>query len=195
MSQAGRSTILLIEADASLRRLIVLGLQQQGIRVIAAESLDTIPSVDAHSFNLLLLDLDRRTKSDSTMLEYVRSHPWLSRLPVVVLSWESLPSVLPENASLSGQATQSVTTTLMPTVSLLKPFDARVLYHTIHQLLHTHVRAKTRITQSAEAEVALPADAVFTPPRSAWPFATAAGLFVAVIGLMLHFAGVFLLLP
>src|SRR5215813_11285192 len=82
------STILLIEADPSLRRLMTLGLQHNGMHIVEASSLSLVP-VTAPSFDLVVLDVDRGVTSDWSLLEKIQSNPHLASLPIVVLSWDS----------------------------------------------------------------------------------------------------------
>ena len=53
MSNEKKSTVLLIEPDPVLRRLIVLGLEHRGMRVIEAKSATDMASFDAQQFDLL----------------------------------------------------------------------------------------------------------------------------------------------
>src|SRR5436190_11152848 len=73
------STILLIEADPSLRRLMTLGLQHSGMHVIEACSLALAP-LTAQPFDLVLLDVDRGMTSDWSLLEKIQSNPQLASL-------------------------------------------------------------------------------------------------------------------
>ena len=57
-------TVLLIEADRSLRRLIALGLQSRGIHVIEASSPMNLPVLDAQQPGLVVLDIDGEVGSD-----------------------------------------------------------------------------------------------------------------------------------
>ena len=62
------STILLIEADPSLQRLIMLGLQHSGMQVIAARSLEALPTLDMQPPDLLVLDVDAGRMCDWSLL-------------------------------------------------------------------------------------------------------------------------------
>src|SRR5579864_9296844 len=83
------STVLLIEADPSLRRLIMLGLCHSGTRVIAASSLQELPALDAQTLDLLIVDIDQGVKSDWSLLSTLREQAQLATLPIVALSWEN----------------------------------------------------------------------------------------------------------
>ena len=164
MSHTTRRTVLLIEEDASLRRLLALGLQYRGIQVIEASSPAQLPAMQGQQPDLLLLDIDGGVKSDWSLLTGVQSYPSLATLPKVVLAWEN---VLPADVYRS--------TTQTHTTCLTKPFDARALYATIEQLLlQTEAQEVLRIAQIA------------SPAPSIWPVITAAALLLTVIGLMVH---------
>lgn len=178
MSWGKPPTVLVIEADASLRRLIVLGLQHRGMLVVEASSPSTISALDEQQLSLLVLDMDSRIHSSGSLLEAVQLHPHLSTLPRVVLSWECQPMESIHQRTVAVMQTQ--------VTYLTKPFDARVLHSTIDHLLRT--RAAKQATEEARAEeVLLVAYAAQTTP-SIWPVITAIGLLLAVIGMMLQVA-------
>ncbi len=83
------STILLIEADPSLRRLIMLGLSHSGMHVIEACSVQELPALDAQALDLLIVDVDQGVKSDWSLLSMLREQAHIATLPIVVLSWEN----------------------------------------------------------------------------------------------------------
>jgi CheY-like chemotaxis protein len=171
-----RPVVLLIEADSSLRRLISLGLQHRGIDVIEASSPAHVPSSDIRLLNLLILDVDNGIQQDWSFLESSRLHPDLARLPMVLLAWDD-----------QGKPTSSVATTMsMQVVYLTKPFDARVLHHEIEHLLALQVAEKQAAEARAE-EALLYAYAKHAAP-SVWPVVTAAGVLLAMIGMLLQVA-------
>ena len=182
MSNGTRPTVLLIEADTSLRRLIALGLEYRGMHVIEASSawnLPTlIPTVGAKKPDLLILDVDGARGSDWTLIEAAQAHPYLSTLPVVVLTWECPVAV--------GAASEEQNSLQGHTTCLTKPFDARALHKTIEALL---VADSTNSTDSTAQETARKQDILLitqqaTAAPSIWPLMTAAGLLLAFIGLM-----------
>jgi CheY-like chemotaxis protein len=158
-----RYTVLLIEPDESLRRLITLGLHQRGMRVIEASSLTALAKQPITDPDLLVLDLDNGSRDDATLLSAISQHPYLSTLPTVVLAWEP-PA--------------SVSATLPLRDCLAKPFDARTLHATIENLL---------VTSTVNAQV--PTQQAVTASKSSasfCPLLAAAGLLLTVIGLMLQ---------
>lgn len=174
MSHKPKHTILLIEKNASLRRLMALGLQYRGMHVIEASSPAHLPTIVEQQPDLLLLDIDGGVSSDKSLLTTVQAHPYLATLPTVVLAWEcSLPS-----------ETQQYTRQPQLTC-LVKPFDARTLHATIEQLLTVSTQqavAATSATLNAQ-ELLLTAHASLPAP-SIWPLITAAGLLLAFMGLL-----------
>ncbi len=180
------STILLIEADPSLRRLMTLGLQHNGMHVVEASSLSLVP-ITAPSFDLVVLDVDRGMTSDWSLLEKIQSNPHLASLPIVVLSWDGTTPAPNATLSLSTVSASMIVSISSTQVILLdKPFDARALYHTIQKLLASRAAQKAAMEALAEARVLAMYSQHATP--SIWPVVTAAGLLLAVIGLLFHVA-------
>jgi DNA-binding response OmpR family regulator len=171
MPHGPEPTVLLIETDTSLRRLIALGLQYRGMHIIEASSPASLPTVEAREPDLLLLDIDGNTGSNWSLLDAVQSHPYLSTLPVVVLAWEC---PVPAGAAREVQSQLQTYTTF-----LSKPFDARALYTTIESLLAA-VSSAQATTQSQEIALLRQGK----DSSSIWPLLTAAGLLLTFIGLM-----------
>lgn len=169
------ATVLLLEADPLMRRLITLGLRHRGLEVIEATSLATISSTDLQALDLLILDVDDGVSCDWTLLESVQTHPELSALPSVVLSWDA-PMAEP----------QSALATLPQCVNVSKPFDARALHEGVDHLLQARTREQDE--RLAQAEAVLLAAYHKDSPPSIWPALTAAGVFLALIGLVWQFA-------
>jgi CheY-like chemotaxis protein len=181
MSYGAQSTVLLIEADASLRRLITIGLQYRGMQVIEASSFAALPNL-LQQPDLLILDVDSGIASDWSLFAASQAHSHFSSLPVVVLSWED--SALLYTSTPTTNASQASTAVVEERIACLsKPFDARTLHAAIDQML-----VSTALRQAAQAqELAYNADVVTVPASpgpSIWPLVTAAGLLIAFIGLM-----------
>jgi CheY-like chemotaxis protein len=151
-------TVLVIEADSTLRRLIALGLQYRGMQVVEASSPSALSSLEGQQFDLVVLDVDGEAGSNPSLLEEVQAHPYLATLPAVVLAWE-----VPTQAHVPY---------------LMKPFDARALYATIEQILATDKEMAT-----AQAGEISSADTSSDP--SILPLAAAAGLLLAFVGVMI----------
>ncbi|HEV2659454.1 MAG TPA: hypothetical protein VGU68_02570 [Ktedonobacteraceae bacterium] len=175
MSQGKPSTVLLVEADSSLRRLVALGLQHRGMHVIEASSPAHVLSFDARQVDLLVLDLDGNAGRDRTFLasaHAILTHPLLSAVPTVLLAWE-YPPPLTQNGAVATKLK-----------CLTKPFDARILHETIDQLLLAREAAAAAYEARAEEQL-LATYARQTAP-SPWPIITAAGLLLVFIGMMLQ---------
>jgi DNA-binding NtrC family response regulator len=168
MLQGRKHTILLIEADRSLRRLITLGLQYRGMQVIEASSPTNIPDLQMQSLDVVVLDIDGEAGSNHALLSTFQSHPYFSTIPLIVLAWDCL--VTSGNHQHISQA--SIT-------CLAKPFDARTLLTTIEQIQDT-----SKGSNSSSRQELLLAKRSVTPTPSIWPLITAAGLVLSLIGLM-----------
>lgn len=170
MQDITRETILLIEADASLRRLITLGLYHRGMHVISTASPGTLPTLGTFVPSLVILDIDGEAGSDHSLLALIREHPTLSDVPAVVLAWDCL---LPENILHDTPQTQLT--------CLTKPFDARTLHTSIEHIL----AANKAVTRSQKQEAFFVAHSA-TPAPSIWPLVTASGLLLLIIGFMVQ---------
>lgn len=163
MQRSFQHIVLLIEQDKFLRRMIALGLQGQGMRVIEASSLRNAHGLEKQHPDVVILDIDGEAGSDSTLLTQVQNHPLLARVPLILLAWEHSP------VSISSP---------IPVACLTKPFDARALYLEVEHALAT---SATLHSHAALAPTSRPAPSI-------WPIVTAAGLLLAFIGLLLQLA-------
>jgi CheY-like chemotaxis protein len=179
MSNEKKSTVLLIESDPVLRRLIVLGLEHRGMHVIEAKSTTPMASFEGQQLDLLVLDVDGSAGHQRSFLaDALLACPQFSSLPTILLAWEYPASI---------GAAQSTVATASPIKYLTKPFDARVLHESINQFLL--VQAAEEAAREARAEELLLA--TYTKQASSpsiWPVVTAAGLLLAFIGVMLQIA-------
>ena len=163
-----KHTVLLIEADRSLRRLISLGLQYRGMHVIEASCPTNLPGLESQLPDVVVLDIDGVAGSNHTLLSTIQSHPYLSTIPMVILAWDCLIPIGSYHNSSQTQVT-----------CLTKPFDARTLHATIEQIPGPGKESSF----TAEQEALLAARSVTTAP-SIWPLITAVGLLLSFIGLM-----------
>ncbi len=173
MSQGKKPTILLIETDVSLRRLIALGLQHQNMDVVEASSLAHALSVE--TADLLIIDVDGGIHSDWSQLASIQKSSAFATVPMIVLAWEQFPLI-----HTSAVATQT------QVVCLTKPFDARIMQESVNQLLAVRAAKEAAVLAQAEA-VLLESYKTQTPP-SIWPIITAIGLLIAFIGMLLQVA-------
>jgi DNA-binding response OmpR family regulator len=165
--QGTSDTVLLIEADKSLRRLIALGLQYRGIHVIEANSPMNLPVLETQQPGLVVLDIDGEAGSDHSLLVVAQEHPYLSSLPIVLLAWDCLVPAAVRQDNSQTQVT-----------CLTKPFDARTLHTTIEQILAVN-QEMLPAAHATHSVIAAP---------SIWPLITAVGLLLAFIGLMTQIA-------
>jgi DNA-binding NtrC family response regulator len=173
MSHGTRGTVLLIEPDKSLRRLIALGLRSRDMHVIEASSPGRLPPDEEP--DLLVLDIDGRASKAHSLLTAIHEYAPLSTLPIVLLAWDyPVPFAAANEQESRG---------LDRMTYLAKPFDARELHATIEQLLALRALEETEQAQA----VLLPAQSAASSP-SILPFVTAAGLLLLSFGLLGLFA-------
>jgi DNA-binding NtrC family response regulator len=161
-------TVLLIEADRSIRRLIAIGLEYRGMHVMEASSPGDLTIFETQKPGLVVLDIDGEAGSDHSFLHAVQAHPYLSTLPIVLLAWDSLEPMSSHR-----------NTSQMHITCLTKPFDARLLYATIEHILGT-----SKEKSSTSKQGVLLAAHSEAPALSIWPLITAIGLLLLIIGLM-----------
>lgn len=178
MEQAHTPTALLVEADPSLRRLIALGLQHRGVRVIEASTPKDIPNIEVTQFDLLVLDVDRGTRRDWSLLETLYEQADFLNLPTIILGWDAQTS--------TNIQQRLATSPLAHAACVDKPFDARILHRTITRLLAERAHEEEEIVAEQEAVLMATYSRQFAP--SIWPIITAAGLLIAVTGMLLQFA-------
>jgi DNA-binding response OmpR family regulator len=169
------STVLVLETDPSLRRLIALGLVHRGLLVIEADSLASVSTTDISAVDLLVLDIDAGVTRNWPAFEALPNHPSLASVATIVLAWDA--------PAIESNAVTKVTQA--PTTFLPKPFDARALHATVENLLAA--RSAEKLAREAQAEAILLASYARHTAPSAWPVITAAGLLLLVFGLLLQF--------
>jgi CheY-like chemotaxis protein len=178
MSTEQKRSVLLVEADAALRRVITLGLRQQGIDVLEAASTKQAQMLLEHNPSLLIVDVDGSVSSDWSLLERADANRSTTLPPVLILSWDCSPM----QGQASGRSTQMIQ--VDQAVCLVKPFDARRLLGEVETLLAAQPQvaaAQTAAARLLEAPEEMPA-----PMQSIWPLVLAAGLALAVSGLLVN---------
>jgi CheY-like chemotaxis protein len=185
--------VLLIEADAALRRVIALGLRKRGVRVVEARSLGEAWDLARTPPAAVVLDIGLGPNSEWMMLRTVRAHRVLGRAPLILLAWDC-----PIDAALGAEDSA-------PRICLTKPFDARALYASVERVLAAAPAREAALAQAASVTVPslpevvaaqysteLAPEGAGAKPHgsapSAWPLVTAAGAALAVVGLLIHIA-------
>jgi CheY-like chemotaxis protein len=88
-----RSTVLLAEDDRSLRRYLEVTLQRAGYTVIAAaDGLEALKAALSSSVDVVVTDAVMPHLSGYELCRFLRRHPKLGRLPVVLLSGVERPA-------------------------------------------------------------------------------------------------------
>ncbi len=204
MEAAEMNTVLLVEGDAALRRVIAMGLRHQGMSVLEASSVQQAQTLLDQCPSLLVLDVDSSPASDRILLADLRASAGLAETPAVVLAWDCSFD-LHDQIESDGAA-----------VCLAKPFDARRLFAEAELLLESVsqrrqvesvVAASTGQSPStgdALRSALVPEQAAEVIPEPAytrlvemrdearpsapsiWPLVLALGLMVAVSGLLIH---------
>ncbi len=86
-TEGKRATILLVEDEDSLRRVMKDLLEQDGYTICEArDGAEALEQIDRHNPDLVLLDLNLPNVDGYTVLTRLRSHPRTEKLPIVVLS-------------------------------------------------------------------------------------------------------------
>jgi DNA-binding response OmpR family regulator len=174
MEAADTNTVLLVEGDEALRRVIATGLRLQGMSVLEAASPQQARALLEQRPSLLVVDVDSGLASDRLLLPGLRSYDGLAETPAVVLAWDCSPD-LKEQVDNDGAA-----------VCLAKPFDARRLFAEAELLLEA--ASQRRLVENAV--VASVGSFAFDEARpsspSIWPIVLALGLMLAVSGLLIH---------
>jgi CheY-like chemotaxis protein len=171
--------VLLIESDLCLRRLIAISLQSQGLQVSEmAQMSRALPLPGKHQPDLIVVDVDGGVHRNWNLLRTVQELPDLRQTPTIVLCWEQEESTL--SALLAAPPTCQETP---QPIYMTKPFDARLLHQAVARILHEQEAQK--VAQEAQAEEILLAAYTRHSAPSLMPMLTAAGLLLAVIGLLL----------
>ncbi len=82
-----RAAVLLAEDDRSLRRYLEVVLRRAGYEVVAAaDGLEAMKAALSGTFHAVVTDAMMPHLSGQELCRFLRSHPKLSRLPVILLS-------------------------------------------------------------------------------------------------------------
>jgi len=172
MEAVDTATVLLVEGDAALRRVIAMGLRHQGLSVLEAASPQQAHTLLDQRPSLLVVDVDSGLASDRKLLPDLRAYDGLAETPAVVLAWDCSPD-LKEQVDSDGAA-----------VCLAKPFDARRLFAEAESLLKAAIQR--RQVESAAGVGVVSFEEARTSSPSVWPIVLALGVMLAVSGLLIH---------
>jgi DNA-binding response OmpR family regulator len=181
-----RRTILLVEAEPSLRRMIALGLQHRSLDVIEVASPDDLSITSKLRPDLILFDFDGEAGKGAALLAKIQADPRLASLPVVTLAWGASAFATPAGSDNQNPLERST--------NLAKPFDARALYAAIESQLSPH-HSPDIIEQEHIRPAYLPGTSLPSPSSPSTPSTSAAPSFCPVItaaGLLLVFIGLLL---
>ena len=83
----GKGTILLVEDEEQLRRVMKDLLEREGYVIVeAADGVQALEQVDRHNPDVILLDLNLPGMDGYGVLQQLRSRPGTSSVPVIVLT-------------------------------------------------------------------------------------------------------------
>lgn len=90
MSEDERATILVVDDESDIRRLMTMGLQRRGYRTLeAADGEEALRVLDEAEVDLVLLDGALPKLSGLEVLQRVRATPRLATLPVIMVTGRS----------------------------------------------------------------------------------------------------------
>ena len=94
-----RATILLVEDDRSIRRYLEVILQRAGYTVVlAADGLEAMKAVLSGSIDAVVTDAIMPHLNGYELCRFLRRHPKLAQLPVVILSGVDQAAPSPEGS-------------------------------------------------------------------------------------------------
>nr|BBH94025.1 hypothetical protein KTA_22240 [Thermogemmatispora argillosa] len=131
MADLSSRTVLVIEAETPLRRLIALGLQQREIAVVATDPQSWPSRLAECRPALLIVDIDTDRRQDGSLLQALCAQARLREAAIIVLSWETPALALDER-----------------TFYVRKPFDARALLALVEEQLSARYAADTEAVAS-----------------------------------------------
>lgn len=180
--RAAEGPVLVVEADAALRRVIALGLRGRGLDVVAARSLGDIWERVTAPPAAIVLDVGIGGTSEWVLLRALGGHHALRTAPLVLLAWESpagLDSTPLEHSEQPGER-----------VCLTKPFDARTLFAAVERLVAAPSPAIAMAAANTRQDMWESAPAGARTPKvagaSAWPLVAAGATTLAVAGFLIQ---------
>jgi CheY-like chemotaxis protein len=100
-----RAAVLLAEDDRSLRRYLEVVLRRAGYDVVAAaDGLEAMKAALSGTFHAVVTDALMPHLSGQELCRFLRTHPKLSRLPVVLLSGADVKAASTQDTSTRADA-------------------------------------------------------------------------------------------
>lgn len=97
-ASAPPATILLVEDDRALRRYLQVILERAGYAVVAApDGLEAMKAALSRTFQAVVTDAVMPHVGGSELCRFLRRHPKLKTLPVILLSGSDQPAPPPES--------------------------------------------------------------------------------------------------
>lgn len=104
-----RAIVLLVEDDRAVRRYLEVTLQRAGYSVIvASDGLEAMKAALSAPFDAVITDEMMPHLSGHELCRFLRRHPTLSRLPVVLLSGHEQRAQQPSDAAPDAYLTKPV---------------------------------------------------------------------------------------
>lgn len=176
--------VLVVEADAALRRVIAVGLRGRGLKVVEARALGDIWEHITTPPAAIVLDVGLGPTSEWMLLRALGGHRALRAAPLLLLAWDC-PAVLDSPPVERGDLRREH-------ICLTKPFDARALFAAVERL----VAAPALLGAVAAASVGQPAQAALAagseaehrhaPGASIGPLVAAGAATLAVAGFLIQ---------
>jgi twitching motility two-component system response regulator PilH len=102
---SARASVLLAEDDRSLRRYLEIVLRRAGYDVmVAADGLEAMKAALSGTFDAVVTDAIMPHLSGPELCRFLRTHPKLKRLPVVLLSGVDNRAASPQETSARADA-------------------------------------------------------------------------------------------
>lgn len=136
MDQQDDATVLLVESDDSLRRVISASLEQINVKVIEASGAESAQSIlESEHPELLIVELDFPHKHNSKLIEVFRKNKPNHKGAVVVIT--------------AQRPSNTWRRKYQPRATVYKPFDIRHLCRVITTLVRVNDRKSAEVSTNS----------------------------------------------